>query len=67
MCGIVGCILKDNQAAPVLRDCLKRLEYRGYDSVGIATYSSSGITIKKDKGEIEEVFDQINLEELPGK
>ena len=49
MCGIVGCILKDNQAAPVLRDCLKRLEYRGYDSVGIATYSSSGITIKKTR------------------
>lgn len=67
MCGIVGCILKDNQAAPVLLDCLKRLEYRGYDSVGIATYSSSGIKIKKDKGEIEEVFDRFNSKELPGK
>lgn len=66
MCGIVGCILKDNQAAPVLLDCVKRLEYRGYDSVGIATYSSSGIKIKKDKGKIDEVINQLHLDELSG-
>jgi glucosamine--fructose-6-phosphate aminotransferase (isomerizing) len=66
MCGIVGCILKNNKAAPVLLDCVQRLEYRGYDSVGLATYSSSGINIKKDRGKINEVSQKLHLEELPG-
>ncbi len=66
VCGIVGCILKSNKAAPILLDCVQRLEYRGYDSVGIATYSSSGIKIKKDKGKIKEVSNEMHLEELPG-
>jgi len=66
MCGIVGCILKNNKAAPVLLDCVQRLEYRGYDSVGLATYSSSGINIKKDRGKIKEVSQKLHLDELPG-
>ncbi len=41
MCGIVGAIA-NNQVAPVLLDGLKRLEYRGYDSAGIAIHNSSG-------------------------
>jgi glutamine---fructose-6-phosphate transaminase (isomerizing) len=66
VCGIVGCILKSNSAAPVLLDCVQRLEYRGYDSVGIATYSSEGIKIKKDRGNIKEVSKKLHLEDLPG-
>ncbi|MCC7549984.1 MAG: glutamine--fructose-6-phosphate transaminase (isomerizing) [Methanobacterium sp.] len=66
MCGIVGCILKNDKAAPVLLDCVQGLEYRGYDSVGLATYSASGIKIKKDKGKIKEVSEKLHLEELPG-
>ncbi len=66
MCGIVGCILKNDKVAPVLLDCVQRLEYRGYDSVGLATYSSSGINIKKDRGKIKEVSQKLHLEELPG-
>lgn len=66
MCGIVGCILKDNEdAAPVLLQCVKKLEYRGYDSVGIATVSDK-INIKKDKGEIEDVDAKLNLADMPG-
>jgi glucosamine--fructose-6-phosphate aminotransferase (isomerizing) len=65
MCGIVGCILKDKDAAPVLLDCVRRLEYRGYDSVGIATCSPQ-IQIKKDKGKIIEVQKEIKLDEMPG-
>ena len=43
MCGIVGCILKDNDedVAPILFDCISKLEYRGYDSIGLATYDGS--------------------------
>lgn len=65
MCGIVGCILKDKEAAPVLLECVRKLEYRGYDSVGIAT-SASEIRIKKDQGKIDEVQEKQNLTELPG-
>ncbi|MEG3224318.1 MAG: glutamine--fructose-6-phosphate aminotransferase [Methanobacteriales archaeon Met13] len=65
MCGIVGCILKEKKAAPVLLECVRRLEYRGYDSVGIAT-SSSGINIKKDSGKIDEVQERLQLDDLPG-
>lgn len=65
MCGIVGCILKDDKAAPVLLDCVKKLEYRGYDSVGIATPSSK-INIKKDKGKISEAEENVGLSDLPG-
>lgn len=65
MCGIIGCILNGKNAAPVLLSCVKKLEYRGYDSVGIAT-SSSEINIKKDKGKIDDVYEKLNLSDLPG-
>lgn len=65
MCGIVGCILKDQKAAPVLLECVKKLEYRGYDSVGIAT-SADEIRIKKDKGKIDDFEENYDLQELMG-
>ena len=48
MCGIVGCILKDKEkpVAPILLECVENLDYRGYDSVGIATFDGS-IHVKK--------------------
>ena len=64
MCGIVGCILKNNKnAAPVLLDCISKLEYRGYDSIGIATVSN-GMNIKKDKGEIKKVAFKLDLVDI---
>lgn len=65
MCGIIGCILDNEKAAPVLLECVKRLEYRGYDSVGIAT-SGSEVRIKKDSGKIDNVQNNLNLTDLPG-
>ena len=67
MCGIVGCMLKENNenAAPILFDCISKLEYRGYDSIGIATYYGD-IHIKKDKGKINEVNTKLDLQDLPG-
>ncbi len=67
MCGIFGCILKDGSAAPVIHSSLKRLEYRGYDSVGIATIENGKIFIKKDQGKIDEVHKLLNLDDMPGK
>ncbi|MDD1775603.1 MAG: glutamine--fructose-6-phosphate transaminase (isomerizing) [Methanobacterium sp.] len=66
MCGIVGCILKDKEAAPVLLECVGKLEYRGYDSVGIAT-SASEIRIQKDQGKIDAFTENLDMKELPGK
>lgn len=51
MCGIVGYV-GENQAAPILLDGLSKLEYRGYDSAGIAVFNDSGIEIAKAKGRL---------------
>lgn len=66
MCGIIGCVLKDDEAVPVLLECLGKLEYRGYDSVGIGT-SDNGIKIIKDQSKIEQFVKNPDLNELSGK
>jgi glucosamine--fructose-6-phosphate aminotransferase (isomerizing) len=66
MCGIFGCVLKDEYAAPLIHSSLKRLEYRGYDSVGIATIADGVIYLKKDQGKIDEVDKLVNLDNMPG-
>jgi glucosamine--fructose-6-phosphate aminotransferase (isomerizing) len=64
MCGIIGYVGK-RQAAAILLDGLKRLEYRGYDSAGIATISDR-LHVKKDKGKIEEIDRKLNFADMPG-
>lgn len=66
MCGIFGCITKEGNAAPLIHASLKRLEYRGYDSVGIATIYDGKIHVKKDQGKIDDVHKIWNLDDLPG-
>jgi len=66
MCGIVGCILKNRKAAPVLVEATGKLEYRGYDSVGIATIDEEGIHLKKDAGKVEDLDEKLHLSDLPG-
>jgi len=66
MCGIFGCILKDGNVASIIHAALKRLEYRGYDSVGEATLCNDRLYIKKDQGKIDEVHKIHNLDDLPG-
>lgn len=67
MCGIFGCIVKNGNAAEIIHSALKRLEYRGYDSVGEATIHEDQLFIKKDQGKIDEVHERLNLDDLPGK
>lgn len=58
MCGIVGFIGRE-EAAPILLDGLARLEYRGYDSAGIAVYGAKeGLQVVKAKGRLR-VLDDI--------
>src|SRR3989338_3787673 len=54
MCGIVGYI-GGKSAGPILLECLRKLEYRGYDSAGIATIKGNEILVKKDVGKIDEI------------
>ena len=54
MCGIVGYVGK-NCALPFLIDSLKKLEYRGYDSAGIACQNGKGLEVYKTKGKIEDL------------
>ena len=58
MCGIIGIIGRDDAAAQLL-DALKRLEYRGYDSAGIATLVDSGIERRRAEGKLENLAHQI--------
>ena len=66
MCGIFGCILEEKNAAPIIHAALKRLEYRGYDSVGEATLYEGKLHVKKDQGKIDDVHRLRNLDDLPG-
>ncbi|MFQ6065298.1 MAG: glutamine--fructose-6-phosphate transaminase (isomerizing) [Candidatus Bathyarchaeia archaeon] len=67
MCGIFGCVLKDGDVAPIIHSALKRLEYRGYDSVGEVVVQGNRLAIKKDEGKIDEVHALHNLDALPGR
>ncbi|MEM1542505.1 MAG: glutamine--fructose-6-phosphate transaminase (isomerizing) [Candidatus Bathyarchaeia archaeon] len=67
MCGIFGCIVRDGDSAAIIHAALRRLEYRGYDSVGEATISDGRLYIKKDVGKIDEVHKILNLNDLPGR
>ncbi len=56
MCGIVGYVGK-KPVKPILLDGLKRLEYRGYDSAGLALFSPHEFTIKRNAGPVQELID----------
>jgi len=65
MCGIIG-YCGQKPAVPIVIEALKRLEYRGYDSAGVASLSDGRILIEKDAGKVDEVIQKHNLESLPG-
>ena len=66
MCGIVG-ILSDHEAAPALVEALKRLEYRGYDSAGIATVNRGRLDRRRAVGKLVNLSDLLVHEPLAGK
>ncbi len=65
MCSIIG-YLGINSAAPIIVKGLKRMEYRGYDSVGVATFSEQQISVRKGVGKVLEVNKAAKLDELSG-
>ncbi|MDE2792590.1 MAG: glutamine--fructose-6-phosphate transaminase (isomerizing) [Paracoccaceae bacterium] len=65
MCGIVG-VLGSRDAAPVLMTALKRLEYRGYDSAGIATVHNGRLDRRRASGNLERLSRQLEREPIHG-
>lgn len=63
MCGIVGYVGKNKNCVRVLIDGLKRLEYRGYDSSGIAYLKDKELKIIKEKGNLSNLEEKVNLNE----
>ena len=66
MCGIIG-ILGDHEVAPALVEALRRLEYRGYDSAGIATINDGRLDRRRAVGKLVNLSDALVHDPLPGK
>lgn len=66
MCGIIGYLGKNN-ALPVLLDGLRRLEYRGYDSAGVAIQNNGNVAAVKAVGKIKELENKIAGKNIAGK
>ena len=65
MCGIIG-YLGPREAMPIILDGLKRLEYRGYDSAGMAVISDHSVDIRRSLGKLAELEKLLNRHPLPG-
>lgn len=67
MCGIFGIVTQKEQLlGPILIDAARRLTYRGYDSVGAATFHHGRIDLRKDVGRVEDVARKYNFQEMVG-
>jgi glucosamine--fructose-6-phosphate aminotransferase (isomerizing) len=66
MCGIVAYV-GHREAYPVILKGLKRLEYRGYDSAGVALLDNNGLSVYKKKGKVAELEDSLTGKALPAK
>ena len=66
VCSIIG-YKGESLAAPLLVTCLQKMEYRGYDSVGIGTINDGKVSVKKGVGRVEDVDSNLLLRVLPGR
>ncbi len=66
MCGIIGCVA-EKPVAGILLEGLKRVEYRGYDSAGMATISGTMLDVRKGAGRVSEIEARQGMSSMPGK
>ncbi len=66
MCGIIGVTLSKKNVAPIIVDGLRKLEYRGYDSVGLALATKRGLEIRKAKGTLDSFLKKVSVTRLQG-
>src|SRR3954451_4574351 len=65
MCGIVG-VISSHAASPIILEALRRLEYRGYDSAGIATLVNGAIDRRRAEGKLSTLAVSLDRKPLPG-
>lgn len=65
MCGIVGCVAEE-PVAEILLDGLRRVEYRGYDSAGMATIDEGVLGVRKGVGRVKEIEEKVGLSKMGG-
>lgn len=66
MCGIVGCVARDTNVVPILIEGLRRVEYRGYDSAGVAAIEGGVLSVRKVAGKISGLQELLDQEPLKG-
>jgi glucosamine--fructose-6-phosphate aminotransferase (isomerizing) len=67
MCGVFGYVTnRDEALGPILVEAAQRLTYRGYDSVGAATFRDGAIDLRKDVGKVDAVAERHHLDEMRG-
>ncbi len=65
MCGIVGYI-GDKDATPIILNGLKKLEYRGYDSAGLAVIENGNVALRRDAGKLEKLINLVSQKPVSG-
>ncbi len=66
MCGIVGCVARDTDVVPILIEGLRRVEYRGYDSAGVAAIDGDVLSVRKVAGKISGLQELLESRPLSG-
>jgi glucosamine--fructose-6-phosphate aminotransferase (isomerizing) len=64
MCGVIGYV-GEKEANPIILNGLRHLDYRGYDSVGVALLDGNSLIVKKDVGKVDEIHSKLNFLEPP--
>ena len=65
MCGIIGCVGRGDETLSTLLHGLSKLEYRGYDSAGVALSGSEGLQTRKRSGELDRLREVIETVDPP--
>ncbi len=66
MCGIIGCVTAERDTVPALIEGLRRVEYRGYDSAGLAVVQNGGLSVRKTMGKIDDLRKLLDEEPVSG-